>query len=186
MVTSTIVTTGITMLLLSMVAVIVRLKRKGYNALSGQPPIPLPAFLVGKISMAIPIFFMLASVWGLGVGPEPASALQGLAVLFLLVGLGFAVPSLVELGEELRFGLSEEQATIKSTGLYRLSRNPLYLGFYLIAIASCLYVPYWANILFASLALVIHHQITLAEERFLRQRFGQTYDDYTRQVRRYL
>jgi protein-S-isoprenylcysteine O-methyltransferase Ste14 len=186
MVTSTIVTTGITLLLLSMVAVIIRLKRKGYNALSGQPPIPLPAFLMGKISMAVPIFVMLASAWGSRVGPEGPVALQGLAVVFLLAGLGFAIPSLVELGEELRFGLSEEQATIKSIGLYRLSRNPLYLGFYLIAIASCLYVPYWVNILFASSALIIHHQITLAEEHFLRQRFGQTYDDYARQVRRYL
>jgi protein-S-isoprenylcysteine O-methyltransferase Ste14 len=186
MVTRTIITLGITVLLLSMVTVIVRLKRQGYNALSGQPPIPLPAFLLGKISMAIPIVLMLASALGWRVSPEQPSALQGLAVLFLLGGLGFAIPSLVELGEELRFGLSEEQATIKSTGLYRVSRNPLYLGFYLIAMASCLYVPYWANVLFASVALLIHHQITLAEEHFLRQQFGQPYDLYTRQVRRYL
>jgi protein-S-isoprenylcysteine O-methyltransferase Ste14 len=187
MITSTIAVASVVVLLLSMITVILRLRLRGYNALSGTPPIPIWALLTGKIAMAIPIFTLLVSALGWRVGPQAPSELQWLAMAFLLSGLGFAIPSLFQLGEELRFGLSEAQtATLKSTGLYRVSRNPLYLGFYLIAIASCLYVPYWANISLAMLAVAIHHQIILSEERFLRRQFGGTYDHYARQVRRYL
>jgi protein-S-isoprenylcysteine O-methyltransferase Ste14 len=187
-VTNAIVTGCIVVLFFSIVTAIIRLRRKGYNALSGVPPIHALAFVTGKLSMAITIFTMLATALGLRASPEASPALlQWLAVLLLLVGLGFAVPSLFQLGEELRFGLSEAQtSTLKSTGLYRVSRNPLYLGFFLVAIASCLYAPSWTSLFFAVLAIAIHHRVVLAEEKFLSRQFGTTYDDYTRLVPRYL
>ena len=114
------------------------------------------------------------------------AGIQAAAVVLLLAGLGFAIPSLFQLGEELRFGLSQQQAAIKSTGLYRVSRNPLYLGFYLVAFASCLYVPHALNLILVLIALTVHHRIILAEEQFLHQQFGKTYDQYTWRVRRYL
>ena len=187
MITNAIVVACILVLLLSLITVIIRLRLRGHNALSGKPPIPMWALLTGKLSMAITIFMMLASALGLELGPEVPLGLQWVAVVILLAGLGIAIPSLFQLGEELRFGLSEAHtATLKSKGLYRVSRNPLYLGFYLIATASCLYVPTWATLFFAIVAIGIHHQVVLAEEQFLRQRFAGTYNSYTRQVRRYL
>jgi len=187
MITDTIAALCITLLLASMLTAIIRVQRMGHNALSGQSPIPFWALIVGKTSAAIPILTLLASALGQRLGWAPPEILRWLAMPFLLVGLGFAAPSLFQLGEELKFGLSQEQnATLKSAGLYWVSRNPLYLGFYLILLAACLYVPYWTTFFFAMLAVLIHHRITLAEERFLHQRFGETYEQYARQVRRYL
>ncbi len=137
--------------------------------------------------MALSILIMLVNALGFHMGAQSPSELQGLAVLFLAAGLGFAVPALFQLGEELRFGLPDEPSTLlKSSGLYRISRNPLYLGFYLVAVASCLYVPYWLNFSLVIIAIAIHHRIVLAEENFLSQRFGRTYDSYTQRVHRYL
>jgi protein-S-isoprenylcysteine O-methyltransferase Ste14 len=176
-----------TILLLSIVTVIIQLKLRGYNALSGTPPIPMGALLIGELSMVVPVFAMLGRALGWQPGPPVALEFRWLAVALMLMGSGIAIPSMLHLGEELRFGLSSEpSAELKSRGLYRLSRNPLYLGFYLIVMAACLYVPAWPILFFAALAIVIHHRIVLAEERFLRQRFGETYIHYTRQVRRYL
>ncbi len=174
-------------LLLAVITAIIRLKLTGHNALSGASPIPLGLLIAGKSAMALSILIMVVNALGLHTGPQSPAQLQVLAVLLLAAGLGFAVPSLFQLGEELRFGLSGEPSMqLKSTGLYRISRNPLYLGFYLVAIASCLYAPYWFNAALALVAVAIHHRVVLAEENFLGQRFGRTYDRYTQQVRRYL
>jgi protein-S-isoprenylcysteine O-methyltransferase Ste14 len=184
MIANTIIILGIAALLLSMITAIAR---QGRSALSGTPPIPLWALLTGKTAIAISIFIMLFRALGLPIGPDVPWAVQAVAVGLLLAGLSIAVPSLYQLGEELRFGLSQEQeAALKSNGWYRISRNPLYLGFYLIGAASCLYVPVWFNLALVLLAISIHHQIVRSEERFLRQRFGPTYDEYARHVRRYL
>jgi protein-S-isoprenylcysteine O-methyltransferase Ste14 len=186
MIAQLIITIAIVTLFTSMITVIVQLWLRGHKALSGQPPIPVWMFLAGKTSIATAIILLLLRALGLPIGPEVPVALQGASVVLLLVGLGIAVPSLFQLGEELRFGLSQQQAVIKSTGLYGVSRNPLYLGFYLIGFASCLYVPIVINLILVGIAITVHHRVVMAEERFLHQQFGETYDQYTRLVRRYL
>jgi protein-S-isoprenylcysteine O-methyltransferase Ste14 len=177
---------AIVVLLISLIVVILRLQLRGHNALSGKSPVPVWMLIAGKLSIAASIVLMLLRALGFTVGPTAPMGFQAAAVVLLLAGIGFAVPSLFQLGEELRFGLSQQQAIVKSTGLYRVSRNPLYLGFYLIGFASCLYVPVAINLILVMIAIAVHHRVILAEERFLRRQFGKTYDQYTWRVRRYL
>jgi protein-S-isoprenylcysteine O-methyltransferase Ste14 len=186
MLVQTITATAIVVLLLALITVIIWLRLRGHNALSGQPPIPVWAFLAGKLSIATSIVLMLLCALGVSISSTVPVGFQMTAVMLLLAGMTFAIPSLFQLGEELRFGLSQQQSAIKSTGLYRVSRNPLYLGFYLIAFASCLYVPHILNLMLVAIAITVHHRVILAEERFLHQHFGETYDQYTGRVRRYI
>jgi protein-S-isoprenylcysteine O-methyltransferase Ste14 len=53
-------------------------------------------------------------------------------------------------------------------------------------IGSCVLVPHGANLASTAVALVLHHRIVLGEERFLAERFGQTWHEYQSRVRRYL
>lgn len=177
---------AIAVLFIALITVIIRLRLRGHNALSGQSPIPVWMLIAGKSSIAASIGLMLLRALGISSGPIVLTGIQTAAVVLLLVGLGFAAPSLFQLGEELRFGLSQQQAVIKSTGLYRISRNPLYLGFYLIGFASCLYVPAAINLILVVIAIAVHHRVILAEERFLHRKFGEAYDQYTGRVHRYL
>jgi protein-S-isoprenylcysteine O-methyltransferase Ste14 len=177
---------AIVVLLVALITVIIRLRLRGHNALSGRSPVPVGMLLAGKLSIAASIVLMLLRALGFAVGPTVSMGIQTAAVVLLLAGVGFAIPSLWQLGEELRFGLSQQQAVIKSTGLYRISRNPLYLGFYLIGFASCLYVPAAINLFLVVVAIAVHHRVVLAEERFLHRQFGEAYDQYTVRVRRYL
>lgn len=81
----------------------------------------------------------------------------------------------------------EAASSVVRTGIYRWSRNPMYLGFLLILAA-------WGIALSNGLALLVlplfvaymnRFQI-LPEERALRHRFGADYETYTASVRRWI
>lgn len=72
-------------------------------------------------------------------------------------------------------------------GPYRLSRNPLYVGLLALYLALALLAPtVWGLALFPVAALLVRWGAIRPEERFLRERFGAPYEDYTRRVRRWL
>lgn len=78
-------------------------------------------------------------------------------------------------------------ATLLTGGPYRLSRNPMYTG---LAIAylglAVLLGSWWPVLLWPVLILAVRQLVVRPEERYLTQRFGQTYVDYQSRVRRWL
>jgi protein-S-isoprenylcysteine O-methyltransferase Ste14 len=86
-------------------------------------------------------------------------------------------------------GLLPGQATnaIIEEGPYRHSRNPLYVGLLALYLSVALLAPtFWGLVLFPAAVLLIVWGAIRPEERFLHERFGPTYDDYARRVRRWL
>jgi protein-S-isoprenylcysteine O-methyltransferase Ste14 len=86
-------------------------------------------------------------------------------------------------------GLLPGQATraMIEEGPYRLSRNPLYVGMLALYLGLALLVPtFWGVVLFPAAVVLVLWGAIRPEERFLHQRFGATYDDYARRVRRWL
>jgi protein-S-isoprenylcysteine O-methyltransferase Ste14 len=72
-------------------------------------------------------------------------------------------------------------------GPYRLSRNPLYVGLLALYLGLALLAPtFWGLVLFPAAVLLVLWGAIRPEERFLHERFGAPYDDYTRRVRRWL
>ena len=86
----------------------------------------------------------------------------------------------------LRVGLAQENTSLRTTGIYRFSRNPMLLGLYLMALGSAIYVQCPINWILVIIALIVHHKIILAEEVFLQSRFGEQWIRYRNNVRRYL
>jgi len=112
--------------------------------------------------------------------------LQWSGTIFILIGVFLMIVSFINLGLSLRMGLPNEDTKLKTSGLYRISRNPIYLGFISTSIGSILYFPAWYAILCAIIATVIHHFIIKEEEAFLEKRFGQAWENYRTKVARYL
>jgi protein-S-isoprenylcysteine O-methyltransferase Ste14 len=86
-------------------------------------------------------------------------------------------------------GLLPGQAThaLIEEGPYRLSRNPLYVGLLALYLGLALLAPtFWGLVLFPAAVLLLLWGAIRPEERFLRDRFGATYENYTRRVRRWL
>ncbi|MEO1475370.1 MAG: isoprenylcysteine carboxylmethyltransferase family protein, partial [Pseudomonadota bacterium] len=73
------------------------------------------------------------------------------------------------------------------TGLYRISRNPMYLGLAILLTGWGLYLGDAANlaVLAAFIGFITIFQIK-PEEEILRSKFGDDYIDYCRRVRRWI
>lgn len=75
---------------------------------------------------------------------------------------------------------------LNCSGLYRFSRNPMYVSYFFYFAGCALLTRSWS--LFALLAVfqAASHPLILAEERWCREKFGAAYDQYQKRVRRYL
>lgn len=74
-----------------------------------------------------------------------------------------------------------------TTGIYGWTRNPVYLGFFLIYIGTgiAVYSP-WVLVLTLPMAIAIRYGVVAREETYLERRFGTTYRDYKARVRRWV
>jgi protein-S-isoprenylcysteine O-methyltransferase Ste14 len=72
-------------------------------------------------------------------------------------------------------------------GPYRFTRNPMYVGVTLFVVGLGLTVNnIWISLFAAPALLVVHFIAVLPEERFLAEKFGESYRTFHAQVRRYV
>ncbi len=77
--------------------------------------------------------------------------------------------------------------SLQTTGIYAISRNPMYVGLALLYTGlACWLGNWWHFILLPLLLLVVQEYIIKREERYLVRRFGQEFTDYMARVRRWL
>lgn len=133
----------------------------------------------------------IALVWVMDrVIPFAGFGTAGAVVAPVLAGLGLALMLAAAMqmwgGRTTVIPRRVPQALV-TRGVFRLSRNPIYLGDALILAAAILWwdVPLALPVLLVFMA-VIQHRFILPEEVVLRQRFGAAYDLWTAQVRRWI
>jgi len=152
-------------------------------SLAGKPPIPRLLFFLAKFCVSISMLCLIIELaWG-----SPQVSLTVL-VLFLALWLGGTVilaVSFHKLSTNLRMGIPTGQTSLVTSGIYRMSRNPIYLGLDCLMAASLIYAFSLLNLVAVIEAVLLHHRIILAEERFLADRF-QEYGAYRGSTPRYL
>ena len=82
---------------------------------------------------------------------------------------------------------NEPTSALVTTGIHRWSRNPIYLGLFLLygGIGIAARSP-WALMLTLPLAITVRYGVVAREEAYLERRFGDAYRDYKARVRRWL
>jgi protein-S-isoprenylcysteine O-methyltransferase Ste14 len=76
---------------------------------------------------------------------------------------------------------------IISTGVYRITRNPMYVGMGLLQIAIGVGLANWWIIILVPVVLAIVYLTAIRhEEAYLERKFGAAYTDYKELVRRWL
>jgi len=74
-----------------------------------------------------------------------------------------------------------------TSGIFRFTRNPMYLGFALVLFGGALYVNFWCAYLVPLVFIAAANWWYIpAEERNLRAAFGNDYAAYTSRVRRWI
>ncbi len=77
--------------------------------------------------------------------------------------------------------------TIIEQGLYRFSRNPIYLAFCITAVGIGLLLnSWWVVASAAPLKSLLQRLVIRREETYLEKKFGEGYLDYKRRVRRWI
>jgi protein-S-isoprenylcysteine O-methyltransferase Ste14 len=134
------------------------------------------------------------AIWGLRRGfpeegvfiPERRAVYGTLLALGLIVAIAGAV-QFRRARTTLNPMKPDSASALVTGGIYRFTRNPMYLGDVLILLAV---VAFFSNPLgLAGVALFVAWMEFLqipAEERALRARFGEAYDVYCARVRRWL
>jgi len=143
-------------------------------------------FYTGKIAGYITWVIYLLSIFGVKITDNAISDYQlygsytiGAVSLFLIF------LSFIRLGKSTRLGLPKEDTVLKTTGIYKFSRNPMYLGFNLLTITSIIYTFNIYIILLGIYSIWVYHLIIRGEENFLENRFGSAFIDYKKKTRKY-
>jgi len=72
------------------------------------------------------------------------------------------------------------------SGLYRISRNPMYIAFFLYFAGCCILSGSWLLLVVLIIFQISVHFLILSEERWCIEKFGETFTTYMKNVRRYI
>lgn len=112
---------------------------------------------------------------------------QKIGWAFLLLSLLVVWIAQSQMANSWRIGIDEKNKTdLVTSGLFSISRNPIFLGIMIANIGLFLVIPNAFTLLIISLSTIsINTQIRL-EEEFLKQEFGEEYLAYLKKVRRWI
>lgn len=168
------------------------LAQNGKDAM-GKPTIYPVFFYTGK--------FLLFGVWALfaviALYPEYRKIVpfliqdsipdvqKLLAVVFLIPANLIIVPAYLSMGLITNIGLPTGKHELRTSGIYKISRNPMYASFIFLNTATFLFLPSILLLVVMLYGMIIHHFIILGEEKFLEKEFGEEYKKYKERVSRY-
>jgi protein-S-isoprenylcysteine O-methyltransferase Ste14 len=168
------------------------LARNGKHAM-GRPTVQPFFFYTSK--------FLLFGVWALfvfiSIFPKYRSAIpfliqdeipdvqKLLAAVLLIPANLIIVPAYLKMGLITHIGLPEGKHELRTGGIYKFSRNPMYASFIFLNTATFLYLPSVVLLAVMIYGMVVHHYIILAEEKYLEAEFGDEYQEYKSRVARY-
>jgi protein-S-isoprenylcysteine O-methyltransferase Ste14 len=128
-----------------------------------------------------------------GLGPQLPIGDQtryGLTGVLVLIGISFDVLGLVAF-RAMRTTINplrpDRTSALVTQGVYRVTRNPMYVGMAFLLLAWGVYLSAWVSL--AGVALFVFYITRLQiipEERVLKQRFGAEFSAYSDRVRRWL
>ena len=75
---------------------------------------------------------------------------------------------------------------INKNGIYKISRNPMYLSYFIFFFGCVLITQSLLLLAFVILFIITSHVIIISEERWCINEFGKEYLDYMKKVRRYI
>jgi protein-S-isoprenylcysteine O-methyltransferase Ste14 len=140
----------------------------------------------GTVAILIPRWLLASSV---ATEASGAGTLRLLGLIPMIVGAGFYIWcawDFVATGKGTPAPI-EPPKTLVARGLYRLVRNPMYVGVLLMIFGQSLFFESATVLGYGLLLCLIFHAFVIAyEEPTLRRMFGSSYDQYCKMVPRWV
>ncbi|WP_430972259.1 methyltransferase family protein [Sunxiuqinia rutila] len=170
-----------------------QLLRNGQGAM-GTPSINSWLFYPAKFTAGFLLFILLPASFSSSffsyfpwlIQNEIPEVQQLLALIFLLAGNLLLIPAYYTMSIFTRVGLPTKDHALQTSGIYRISRNPMYTSFFFFFTACFLLVPSIGVAVFSLFSLFAHHLIILSEEKYMASSFTSDYQQYCKQTARYL
>lgn len=132
--------------------------------------------LITVLASCAPYPFMIATVW-MPLTPTAHLLCPGLLACF---------SGMVLFAASLRAIKQTPPGERFAAGPYRYSRNPMYVSANLVFAGICLGTANLAISAYLAVAILLQHFMILAEERICREKYGAAFEQYLREVPRYL
>ena len=150
------------------------IRKESLAELNYFPPVQGIEKMALKIYMISNTFLVFSPLLA-EIQPRVKTATSGWIIY--ITGIGFLLSSLVQYCKEPGF---------KNKGLFRYSRNPICLGYFLIYIGTSLLIGSWFHLGLAAIYQITVHYLILSEERWCLMNYGAEYQSYLAATPRYL
>ena len=112
------------------------------------------------------------------------------SLLFLILGASVCIAGVVEFRRvqtTVDPRKPESSSSLVTSGVYTVTRNPMYLGFAFLLLALALYLAsYWSLLIVAGFVIYLDQFQIRPEEKALAETFGQAFRNYQARVRRWI
>ena len=102
-----------------------------------------------------------------------------MGLIIFLIGMMLYLKSIVDFSKPQKNGINKN-------GLYKWSRNPMYVAFFLYFLGCSFLIDSWVYLTVLVIFQISVHFLILSEERWCIKEFGEEYRKYMKQVRRYI
>ena len=138
------------------------------------------------VSMHVLAAFFLNKLWPLSF--TFPKVLEWVGYVLVLIGLGLTISAASGfMRARTTLDPHGSVSNIVTSGPYRFSRNPIYLGFVCLMIGfPFIFRTYWGLILSPLLIVLMNWLVIRHEEAYLEKKFGEAYVGYRSRVRRWL
>jgi protein-S-isoprenylcysteine O-methyltransferase Ste14 len=125
-------------------------------------------------------------VWPMPILGQSVALLLGLALVALAIGCAiWGRRTMKAAGTNIDPTLPA--TAIVTSGPFRFSRNPLYVALTLLYLGlSMAFNTWWGAVVLVPLLILMQRGVVLREERYLEEKFGESYRAYRGRVRRWL
>ncbi len=101
-----------------------------------------------------------------------------IGLIIYILGIVLYTVSIINYANSIKNGLNVN-------GLYRISRNPMYIAFFIYFFGCVLLTQSWILLGLLIILQISVHWIILSEEKWCTKKFGEEYINYKKSVRRY-
>lgn len=128
------------------------------------------------------------NTWHLSLDAESLSVLRYVGVALVVIGVATLVLAYSSMARaKTTIDPNVHTSKIVTSGIYAYSRNPIYLGwFVLIAGRALMSASVLALLVAATMLLLLYWAVIVEEEAYLESKFGEEYLSYKKRVRRWL